>query len=137
MLYRSTIFNLDCSQIDLVPDGYEVFSASIECDDDQLGSTSLRGVVCYTGMSPGSTAVYSASPGCALSQESRVRTCMDNGLWSGAPAVVVSRGEGQGSLNRFVYRKALGVITAFLTVIDASLCIVCTAFAVYNLVPSV
>ena len=90
--------------MDLVPDKHNVSESgtSIGCNGDQLvfaseGSTSLRGVVCYTGTSPGSTAVYSASPGCALSQESRVRrTCMDNGLWSGAPAVVVSRGEGQG-----------------------------------------
>ena len=95
--------------MDLVPDEHNVSESgtSTGCNGDQLvfaseGSTSLRGVVCYTGTSPDSTAVYSASPGCALSQESRVRTCMDNGLWSGAPAVVVSRGEGQGSLNRSV-----------------------------------
>ena len=102
--YTSRFFPLsDCDKMDLVPDEHNVSESgtSTGCTGDQLvfaseGSMSLRGVVCYTGTSPGSTAVYSASPGCALSQESRVRTCMDNGLWSGAPAVVVSRGEGQG-----------------------------------------
>ena len=96
-------FCSDCDETNLVPDEDNIGASdtSIKCAGDQLGfasegSTSLRGVVCYTGTSPGSTAVYSASPGCALSQESRVQTCMDNGLWSGAPAVVVSRGEGQG-----------------------------------------
>ena len=115
----------DCNEMDLVPDEHNVSASgtSTGCNGDQLvfaseGSTSLRGVVCYTGTSPGSTAVYSASPGCALSQESRVwRTCMDNGLWSGAPAVVVRRGEGQRSLSRYVYLRTCRCYNRVLSIV--------------------
>ena len=42
-----------------------------------------EGTVCYTGTTPGSTAVYHCGEGYGLSSESRVLVCQYNGLWNG------------------------------------------------------
>ena len=68
----------DCFQTDL---GASV-SDSSECVEGEMAGDIPNGMLCYTGLTPGSTATYSCDKGYELNGSS-VLVCQANGLWNG------------------------------------------------------
>ena len=55
---------------------------STECGDGIMAADIPNGMLCYTGLTPGSTATYSCDKGYELSGTS-VLQCQCNGTWNG------------------------------------------------------
>ena len=66
-----------------------VSSDSSECGERNMTADIPNGMLCYTGLTPGSTATYHCDKGYELSGTSIVLQCLPNGVWNSvAPTCV-------------------------------------------------
>ena len=57
-------------------------SKSSECTEGKMAGDIPNGMLCYTGLTPGSTATYSCDKGYELNGSSSVLECLPNGVWT-------------------------------------------------------
>ena len=58
-------------------------SVSSECGEGEMAGDIPNGMLCYTGLTPGSTATYHCDKGYELTGSSIVLECLPNGAWNG------------------------------------------------------
>ena len=58
-------------------------SNSSECAEGEMAGDIPNGMLCYTGLTPGSTATYSCDKGYELNGSSTVLECIPSGVWNG------------------------------------------------------
>ena len=88
MHIQATCFDIsiDCT---LQPLGVTAAAPSTECGDEGEAASISNGTLCYTGLTPGSTATYSCYEGYELSGGNGPLVCQDDGTWDGpAPTCV-------------------------------------------------
>ena len=58
---------------------------SSECGDGEMAGDIPNGMLCYTGLTPGSTAAYSCDKDYELNEGNGTLVCQDDRMWSGTP----------------------------------------------------
>ena len=88
MHIQATCFDIS---IDCTLQALEATAAapSSECGEGEMTASISNGTLCYTGLTPGSTATYSCDKGYELSEGNGPLVCQDDGTWDGpAPTCV-------------------------------------------------
>ena len=77
--------SIDCTLQAL---GVTAAAPSSECGEEEITASISNGTLCYTGLTPGSTATYSCDNGYELNGSGSL-VCQDDGTWDGlAPTCV-------------------------------------------------
>ena len=82
MHIQATCFDIsiDCTLQAL---GVTAAAPSSECGEEEITASISNGMLCYTGLTPGSTATYSCDEGYELNGGNRSLVCQDDGTWDG------------------------------------------------------
>ena len=84
---NGSVFSINCSflESDCTLSGLEASASDLSlymCGEGEMAADIPNGMLCYTGLTPGSTATYSCDEGYELNGTS-VLECLPSGVWNG------------------------------------------------------
>ena len=101
------VVSADCSESDLgdtIATTASNQAASSVCAEGETPLFISGGTVCYTGTTPGSTAVYHCGEGHELVDGQKTRECQTSGEWSGiAPACALIKSKSLSFMQFYTY----------------------------------